>query len=131
MFKLEATDIDVLSDPQSRIIDKGGVILFVRLAQHGIVGTCALKKNSAACFELTKMGVLESARGFKAGEFLLAEILERARSMKIETLYLLTSKKCEAAIHLYEKYGFEHSEEIMRDYGKSYERCDVAMKFRP
>jgi ribosomal protein S18 acetylase RimI-like enzyme len=51
--------------------------------------------------------------------------------MKIETLYLLTSKKCEAAIHLYKKYGFEHSEEIMRDYGKSYERCDVAMKFRP
>ena len=130
MFVLEATDIEVLTHPRETIIDKGGVILFVRSVQHGIVGACALKKTSEGCFELTKMGVLETARGLKAGEFLLAAILERARSMQIETLYLLTSKKCEAAIHLYEKFGFEHSAEIMRDYGRSYERCDVAMKFR-
>jgi N-acetylglutamate synthase-like GNAT family acetyltransferase len=130
MFVLEATDIEVLTHPRETIIDKGGVILFVRSVTHGIVGACALKKNSEGCFELTKMGVLETARGLKAGEFLLAAILERARSMKIEKLYLLTSKKCEAAIHLYEKFGFEHSAEIMRDYGRSYERCDVAMKFR-
>jgi N-acetylglutamate synthase-like GNAT family acetyltransferase len=130
MFVLEATDIDVLTHPRETIIDKGGVILFVRSAEHGIAGTCALKKTSEGCFELTKMGVRENVRGMKAGEFLLAAILERARSMQIEKLYLLTSKKCEAAIHLYEKYGFEHSEEIMRDYGQSYRRCDVAMKFR-
>jgi N-acetylglutamate synthase-like GNAT family acetyltransferase len=130
MFVLEATDVDVLSHPRETIIDKGGVILFVRSIQHGIVGACALKKTSEGYFELTKMGVLENIRGLKAGEFLLAAILTRARSMKITTLYLLTNKKCEAAIHLYEKYGFEHSAEIMRDYGQKYERTDVAMKFR-
>jgi N-acetylglutamate synthase-like GNAT family acetyltransferase len=130
MFALEATDIEVLSNPREMIIDKGGVILFVRSAQHGIVGTCALKKTREGCFELTKMGVLEKVRGIKAGEFLLAAILERARRMKIETLYLLTNKDCAAAIHLYEKHGFEHSAEIMRNYGQIYARCDVAMQFR-
>ena len=130
MFVLEATDIEVLTHPREMIIDKGGVILFVRSATHGIVGACALKKTSEGCFELTKMGVLETARGLKAGEFLLAEILERARSMDMKMLYLLTNKDCAAAVHLYEKFGFEHSAEIMRDYGRSYQRCDVAMKFR-
>jgi ribosomal protein S18 acetylase RimI-like enzyme len=48
----------------------------------------------------------------------------------MDTLYLLTNRKCAAAIHLYEKLGFEHSEEIMRRYGQRYERCDVAMIYR-
>ena len=37
----------------------------------GVVGACALRKTDVGEFELTKMGVLEAARGCKAGEFLL------------------------------------------------------------
>jgi N-acetylglutamate synthase-like GNAT family acetyltransferase len=130
MFVLEPVDEETLSNPQEKIIDPGGTILFVASEELGIVGACALKKTSEGVFELTKMGVLEPARGLKAGEFLLAAVLKRARTMEIETLYLLTSSKCEAAIHLYEKLGFYHSEEIMQAYGSSYERCDVAMHYR-
>jgi ribosomal protein S18 acetylase RimI-like enzyme len=130
MFVLEPVDEETLSNPQEKILDPGGAILFVKSEQHGIVGACALKKTSEGVFELTKMGVLETARGLKAGEFLLAAILKRAKEMEIETLYLLTSSKCEAAIHLYEKLGFHHSAEIMQAYGASYERCDVAMHYR-
>jgi GNAT superfamily N-acetyltransferase len=129
MFTLEPTDRDTLSRPQETIIAPGGVILFVKSAEHGIVGACALKKTAKGVFELTKMGVLETARGLKAGEFLLHAILKRAAVMKIDTLYLLTSKKCEAAIHLYEKLGFVHDAAIMRDYGMQYQRCDVAMRY--
>ncbi len=130
MFVLEPVDEETLSKPQEKILDPGGAILFVKSEQHGIVGACALKKTSDAVFELTKMGVLETARGLKAGEFLLAAVLERAKAMEIKTLYLLTSSKCEAAIHLYEKLGFYHSKDIMNAYGASYERCDVAMQYR-
>ncbi len=130
MFVLEPTDQDTLSRPQETIIDPGGAILFVQSSVHGIVGACALKKSSEGCFELTKMGILDSMRGKKAGEFLLEAVLNRAAEMKIETLYLLTSKKCEAAIHLYEKLGFVHSPQIMNDYGARYQRCDVAMIYR-
>jgi DNA-binding MarR family transcriptional regulator len=130
MFRIEQTDREVLENPRARIIDPGGVILFVEARDLGIVGACALQKTGESRFELTKMGVLESARGRKAGEYLLEAILRRARQMEIEMLYLLTNSICAAAIHLYEKLGFEHDAEIMRDFGARYERCDVAMRYR-
>ncbi|AGG89322.1 GNAT family N-acetyltransferase [Rhodanobacter denitrificans] len=129
MFRLEATDRDVLENPRARIIDAGGVILFVEASGLGIVGACALQKTGATSYELTKMGVRESARGMKAGEFLLAAIIERANSLGADPLYLLTNTRCAAAIHLYEKLGFRHDAEIMARYGARYERCDVAMRY--
>lgn len=131
MFRLEQTDRDVLDNPRERIVDAGGVILFAEARDLGVVGTCALRKTGESSFELTKMGVLESARGRKVGEFLLDAVLRRAEQLEIETLYLLTSSICAPAIHLYEKLGFVHDTGIMRDYGARYERCDVAMLYRP
>ena len=129
MFVLEDHDRHVLTHPREMIIDPGGAILLVSSKPHGIVGACALMKTSDGVFELTKMGVLETARGLKAGEFLLRAVLERAATMDMKTLYLLTSSKCAAAIHLYEKKGFVHDAVIMRDYGATYARCDVAMSY--
>ena len=130
MFKLEESDLEVLQDPRGRIIDCGGAILFVEAAGLGIVGTCALRRSGDDSFELTKMGVCASARGLKAGEFLLAATIDRAAAMNAKTLYLLTNRRCEAAIHLYEKLGFRHDAEIMEKYGSRYERCDVALRYR-
>ncbi len=130
MFVLEAHDIEVLRNPRRTIINQGGAILYVSSERDGIIGVCALKQSDPGCYELTKMGVRETVRGLKTGEFLLQAILERARTMDMKLLYLLTSKKCLAAIHLYEKLGFEHSPEIMRTYGATYERSDVAMEYR-
>ena len=129
MFRLERTDQDVLENPRARIIEPGGVILFVEAIGLGIVGACALQKTGPTSFELTKMGVRESARGMKAGKFLLAAMIERAKSLQADPLYLLTSIKCAAAIHLYEKLGFRHDAGIMARYGTRYERCDVAMRY--
>ena len=129
MFRLEQTDRDVLEHPQARIIAPGGDILFVEAEGLGIVGTCALQKTGERQFELTKMGVLDSARGRKAGAFLLDAVIRRAHELQAETLYLLTSSTCAAAIHLYEKAGFVHDGDIMRDFGARYQRCDVAMRF--
>src|SRR5690606_30527508 len=77
MFRLEDTDRDVLDNPRARIVDPGGAILFVEVEGLGIVGTCALQKTGPTSYELTKMGVRESARGLKAGEFLLAAAVAR------------------------------------------------------
>ncbi|EKU82889.1 MULTISPECIES: bifunctional helix-turn-helix transcriptional regulator/GNAT family N-acetyltransferase [Massilia] len=130
MFKLEATDREVLENPRAKIVDPGGAILFVEARGLGIVGTCALQKTGARSFELTKMGVRESARGLKAGEFLLEAMIARAMGLGAEPLYLLSNARCAAAIHLYEKLGFEHDAGIMADYGARYARCDVAMRYR-
>jgi len=131
MFALEQNDIDLLSRPRELILDKGGVVLFAETRDLGVVGTCALMVSKDGWVELTKMGVLESARGLKVGEFLLAKTLERAASLGMDKVYLLTNRKCAAAIHLYEKLGFVHDAEIMRQFGARYERCDVAMSYAP
>lgn len=131
MFVLEPTDRQVLERPQDHIIAPGGDILFVEADGLGLVGTCALRKSGEGAFELTKMGVLERARGLKAGEFLLRAAIRRAGELGAQKLYLLTNSKCASAIHLYEKVGFLHDAEIMRDYGAIYERCNVAMRYRP
>lgn len=130
MYRLEPTDREVLENPRARIIDPGGAILFVEAAGVGIIGTCALQKTSEGCYELTKMGVRAAARGGKAGAFLLRATIERALRMEATLLYLLSNRKSAAAIHLYEKLGFVHDEEIMRIYGSRYARCDVAMRYR-
>jgi len=131
MFALEENDIRLLEDPRGLIIDRGGAVLFARTPDLGVVGTCAIMRMKDGWYELTKMGVLEAARGRKVGEFLLAEAIERAKAMGVaDRLYLLTNKKCAAAIHLYEKLGFQHDAEIMALFGSRYERCDVAMRYR-
>jgi GNAT superfamily N-acetyltransferase len=129
MFALEEVDRDVLCNPHDHIIATGGDILFVEAEGLGIIGTCALKKTGPTAFELTKMAVVESARGLKAGEFLLRAAIERAAELGANPLYLLTNAKCAVAVHLYEKLGFTHDAAIMRDYGATYERCNVAMRY--
>ena len=131
MFRVEQTDTDVLEQPRARIIAPGGDILFVAARDLGVVGTCALQKTGDRQFELTKMGVLPSARGRKAGEFLLYAVLRRAAELQADTLYLLTNSLCAPAVHLYEKLGFVHDDDIMARFGRRYARCDVAMRYRP
>ncbi len=130
MFVMEQMDEEVLSNPDSYIVSKGGTILFVRSQKDGIVGAGALMPvGDEGTFELTKTGVLSRNRGEKSGEFLLAALIERARSIGVRKLFLLTNAKCEAAIHLYEKLGFRHDDTVMQTYGARYERCNVAMLF--
>ncbi len=131
MYSLERADLEVLDNPRREIIDRGGDILFVEAASLGIVGVCALQKTGARSFELTKMGVLERARGAKAGEFLLRAMIARGERLGADPLYLLSNRKSEAAIHLYEKLGFVHDDAIMKIYGARYARCNVAMLYRP
>lgn len=131
MYWLEDADRDVLDHPRERIVDRGGAILFVEAAGLGVIGACALQKTGATSFKLTKMGVLERARGRKAGEFLLAAVIARAGALGADPLYLLSNRKSAAAIHLYAKLGFVHDAEILREYGARYARCDVAMLYAP
>ncbi|MCU7553553.1 GNAT family N-acetyltransferase [Alteromonas sp. ASW11-19] len=131
MFELEPIDEAVISDPQTHIIDCGGYIWFACNDNDEVVGTCALHRKKNGVFELTKMGVSRQARGQKVGEALLMHVLAKAQVIAFDTLFLLTNARCETAIHLYEKAGFVHDDAIMQQYGGAYDRCDVAMRYRP
>jgi len=129
MFVMEDIDEKVLSNPQKYIIDKGGQVWFAINKELGVIGTCAVKNAGNKWFELTKMGVLEKARGLKAGEILLKQVIKDCNNIHMDTLFLLTNKKCEAAIHLYEKNGFIHDEGIKKKFEGMYQRSNVYMKY--
>lgn len=129
MYRLEPTDIDVLEHPRERIVDPGGDILFVRHPDIGIIGACALQKTGERQFELTKMGVVPEARGKGAGAFLLAATIARAFEIGCDRLYLLSNSKGAAGVRLYEKSGFVHDAGILEEFGKRYQRCNVAMLY--
>lgn len=131
MYVVEEADLKVLDHPKEAILDGGGSILFAIAEGVGPVGTCALKRTGDTAFELIKMGVLKSARGARIGELLLQATIAEAQRLGADPLYLLSNKKSVAAIGLYEKYGFVHDAGIMAAYGAQYERCDVAMLYRP
>ncbi|WOI54069.1 GNAT family N-acetyltransferase [Parvularcula sp. LCG005] len=129
MFTLEPLDVAVLSDPQTHILDHGGDILFAAVPDLGIVGTGALKPWDNGDLELTKMGVLEKARGRGIGEPLLRALIRRGEEMAPGRVFLLTNSRCEAAIHLYERNGFEHDAALLESAGRTYCRCDVGMRY--
>ncbi len=127
MFTLESLDKEILEKPEEMILTPGGFIFFATHPDFGVIGTCALRKTGEREFELTKMGVLEKARGLKAGEKLLQFVIDFVKREDLGLCYLLTNKKCEAAIHLYEKNGFVHNADILENFGSSYTRCNVGM----
>ena len=123
-FYVEPFDEEVLSNPETYIINKGGYIFFAKL-NNKIVGTVALMPKDNT-FELTKMAVSPKHRGFKIGQQLMQHCIDFAKSeLKLDNLILYSSRKLENAIYIYRKYGFI---EIPVEKDCPYDRCDIKMK---
>ncbi len=102
------------------MLEKGGFVLFARLAGE-IVGTCAIIPRSHGDFELTKLAVLETARGNQVGRRILLAAINRARYGGAPRLYLHTSEKQTAANNLYRKTGFvraSHSDDLRHPFNR-------------
>lgn len=126
LFGFTEEDERILSDPESEIISQGGVVLFASQNDR-VIGTCALIKHSESDFELAKMAVAESARGIGAGRALGEAIIERARSLGVKRLFLLTHHKLVAAQALYKKLGFVDVD-LAENRVCGRERCTIAME---
>jgi putative acetyltransferase len=105
-FVMEQKDREVLDDPATHILEKGGA-LFMAVQDGVAVGTCALLAMKDG-FEVAKMTVAEKCRGLGIGRSLLAHAIEYARGMGAKRLYLETNSKLQSAIHVYELLGFKH-----------------------
>tara|TARA_R110002096_G_scaffold16898_9_gene57933 strand:- start:54427 stop:55368 length:942 start_codon:yes stop_codon:yes gene_type:complete len=121
-FVVEPVDREILWNPE-RIIEDGGVILFAK-SNDAIVGTCALLKQGDG-WELSKMAVTEEHQGRKIGKALMLATLERARSMGIEKLFLITNSTLTPAIAMYRKVGFRVTQSGQHP---KYERGDLMME---
>jgi ribosomal protein S18 acetylase RimI-like enzyme len=127
-FTIEAEDRALLDDPQSGVLDHGGIILIAswsgRDKQHHVIGTCAiLRDGDGSALQLAKMAVDERFQGKQIGKLLGRAAIERARQAGASSLRLETNSKLTPAIRLYEKLGFAH----MPTRESSYARADVQM----
>ncbi|MFV9550961.1 GNAT family N-acetyltransferase [Algibacter sp. PT7-4] len=124
-FYVEPYDEEVLSNPETYIINKDGHIFFAEL-NNNIVGTVALMPiNNQGFFELTKMGVSPEHRGHKIGQKLMQHCIDFAKRNNIQKLIIYSSRKLENAIYIYKKYGFI---EIPVEANCPYKRCDIKME---
>lgn len=125
-FKMEPADHNVLHKPYEVVVEPGGAILFARNQKTGqIVGTCALINHHDGTGELAKMAVAKSARGHQTGRKLAEAIVERAKNLDMNILYLETNSRLLAALSLYRSMGFI---QIPADERSEYARVDVRME---
>lgn len=127
-FTIESKDEKLLSDPNGKIIKKGGVIMFAKI-ESDVVGTCALIKNKNGIYELAKMAVTKKYRGREIGKRILGEIILRAKNLGVKELYLRTSPLLEQANRLYKKAGFVKVTENPFP-GKKFHRDTYTMKMK-
>jgi putative acetyltransferase len=106
-FTLEPKDREVLGDPESTILAKGGHI-FILEAEGEPAGCVALIPMGDGIFELSKMAVSPNLRGMGLGRRLIEHTIAHARKIGATRLFLGSSTKLANAIHLYESVGFRH-----------------------
>ena len=124
-WSLEPHDLEVLNDPDSSILSKGGHI-FVALVDGvpmGVVALCRME-GTEYDFELAKLAVDPEARGLGVGEKMCRATLEFARKSGVRKIFLESNTLLKPAINLYRKLGFKELEE----YHPAYARGDIQME---
>ncbi len=122
-FGIEEQDRQLLENHKAEVIDKGGAILFAEY-EGKIAGSCALIKYNDEFYELAKMGVMPEYQGLKLGRKLAEAIIERAKTLGAQKVFLESSSQLEAALALYHKLGFRPDPDL--DVSP-FSRCNVQL----
>lgn len=124
-FSLEDSDIEILSNPQKYILDKGGNV-FIALWNDKPVGTCALLVHDALTCELAKMAVEPEAQGNGIGFLLGFALIEKAKERGFTRIVLEGNTKMVASIALYRKLGF--NKVLLNTTNNIHSRCNIYME---
>lgn len=119
-FEMESRDEEILNKPEENILELGGSIL-IALYENEVVGVCALlrNKNKAYEYELAKMAVKPKFQGKGIGLLLGEAIIQKAKDLKAEAIYLESNTVLKTAINLYRKLGFKKVLSYKSTYGRS------------
>ncbi|MDR6197638.1 bifunctional helix-turn-helix transcriptional regulator/GNAT family N-acetyltransferase [Siphonobacter sp. SORGH_AS_0500] len=124
-FKMEVADYQALDHPNEKILDRGGFI-YIALYEGEPLGCCALIKMDDYTYELAKMAVSPKAQGKHMGYLLGKSILQKAKELGAEKVYLESNTLLKPAIRLYHKLGFQQ----VQGYQSPYERCNIQMEVK-
>lgn len=122
-FAVEPKDEEVLSDPQGKIIDRGGRV-FMALKDGEAVGCVALMRMDDGGYEVAKMTVSEDLRGSGLGRALMQRCIDAGAQMGARRLYLETNSGLAPALGLYRAMGFRD----LPPAETPYVRADVFME---
>ncbi len=104
-FALEPKDLEVLDDPQGKIVASGGRI-FMAFKDAEPVGCVALIRMADGGFEVAKMTVVETLRGSGLGRILMQRCIDAGAEAGAPRLYLETNSGLAPALGLYRSMGF-------------------------
>jgi putative acetyltransferase len=116
---LNGTDRDI-ADIEAHYTTRGGVFELIENEAGELLGTVGLYPINDETIELRKMYFAKAFRGQGFGKKTLQRMIEKARQLGYRKIYLETAVILEEAVHLYEKFGFEPTDE------KHTPRCDAA-----
>lgn len=122
-FKVEEADRRALDNPEEYILNKGGYI-FIALYKGKAAGTCALIKTEEGVMELAKMAVADEAQGKGIGCALGRACIEKAKTIGLHKIELLSNTILQPAINLYKKLGFIEVPLPVTEY----ERANIKME---
>ncbi|MNL33737.1 Acetyltransferase (GNAT) family protein [compost metagenome] len=83
-----------------------------------------MKRDDINCYELAKMAVSPKAQGKNIGFMLGQAVVEKAKSIKTDRLFLESNTILKPAIRLYEKLGFKK----IVGPPTPYARCNIQME---
>ena len=125
-YTVEEHDRELLDDPFTHIIGRGGQILFA-CSDENVLGTVALIPFGDNSFELAKMAVSPEYRGQGIGEMLMAACVDYSRAVGKQSIILESNTRQIAAVALYRKYGFQ---ETPLDPNSHFTRANIRMELR-
>ncbi len=97
-----------LADPAKKYTAPEGELLVAVEAETGIVvGMVAYHRHTSKRCEMKRLYVTPRYRGDKLGERLIFQIMEHAGRAGYQEMVLDTIQPLKAAIHLYERFGFQ------------------------
>jgi putative acetyltransferase len=125
-FTVEAEDRAQLEDPQTHILDKGGVILIAEYEGEAVGTVGLVPAHDAGVLELIKMSARSDIQGKGTGRALMDAAIAKSREMGASHIWLETNTSLEAALALYRKSGFR---ELTGDEltPTPYDRCNCQM----
>lgn len=123
-FEVEPIDSQVLDNPDTEIIAKGGSIFLARY-ENQIVGCCAMLKESHKLYELSKMAVAPEFQGKHIGKQILIKAIDFAKKQGVKQVKLYSHSKLVRALELYRTFGFQQVPLEATD--NIYKRSDVKM----
>lgn len=121
---LEPEDEETFASIEQELADNA--MIYFAVEEDDVLATCMTKPMQDGVWEICKLASNKHLPHEGCGSLVFEAAMQWAIDHGASRLFILTNSKLKAALHIYEKYGFQ--EVKLNDYG--YVRGDIAFEKR-